>query len=93
MLHYKLSFTVVTVGITADVHLLVNESAGFVKICVEADHASQTTYEIVFRTVDGTATGIHYENLIVPYYMITMTFNSGRGLCGCGQISAVCPWI
>lgn len=47
----------VTVGITSELHVRVNESAGFVKICVEADHESQTTYEVVFTTVEGTATG------------------------------------
>lgn len=38
-------------------HLEVNESSGFVKFCVEADRASQSTYGINIITTDGTAIG------------------------------------
>lgn len=57
-------------GITSAAHVQVNESDGFVKICVQADRASQTTYEVVFNTVNGEAIGIHYETVSC---MITIT--------------------
>ena len=38
-------------------HFEVPESSGYVKICVEADHQSQTTYEVILSTVDDTAIG------------------------------------
>jgi hypothetical protein len=46
----------VTVGFDVDDHVEVNESDGFVKICVEADRESQSTYEIMFETMGITAT-------------------------------------
>ena len=44
-------------GITSGSHVRVNESIGFVEICVEADHETQTTYEVVLGTTQGTAIG------------------------------------
>jgi hypothetical protein len=46
----------VTVGFDVDDHVEVYESDGFVKICVEADRKSQSTYEIMFETMGITAT-------------------------------------
>ena len=47
----------------SEVGVQVNESAGFVEICVEASRQSQTTYEVVLRTEDDTATGNSPEKL------------------------------
>ena len=50
-------FSEVTVTIDTEPHLNVSESDGFVKVCVEADHESQITYEVILSTMDDTATG------------------------------------
>ena len=47
----------VEVNIMSDTHLQVNESGGFIEICVQADHPSQTVYEVMLTTIDDTATG------------------------------------
>ena len=52
------------VTIQSEVGVQVNESAGFVEICVNASRQSQTTYEVVLRTEDDTATGNSLENVI-----------------------------
>ena len=57
-----------TVTITAEAHVEVLESAGFVEICVEADHESQTTYEVVLSTVEDSATG---KSHTVPVFQIS----------------------
>ena len=46
-----------TVTIISGNHVQVNESAGFVEICVEALNASQAAYRIIVNTTQGTATG------------------------------------
>ena len=46
-----------TVTIDTSSHVSVNESDGFVEVCVEADHESQITYEVTLSTSDDTATG------------------------------------
>ena len=52
------------VTIQSEVGVEVNESAGFVEICVEASRQSQTTYEVVLKTEDDTANGNSLENEI-----------------------------
>ena len=52
------------VTIQSEVGVQVNESAGFVEICVNASRQSQTTYEVVLKTEDDTATGNFLENVI-----------------------------
>ena len=47
----------VDVTITSSLHVPVNESAGFVKVCVDANRQSQITYEVILSTEEGTATG------------------------------------
>ena len=67
------------VTIQSEVGVQVNESAGFVEICVEASHQSQTTYEVVLRTEDDTATGNSLENDIWNLaLMIGMYFVGGE---------------
>jgi hypothetical protein len=46
----------VSVGIAGDAHVEVDESDAFVKICVEAERMSQSTYEIVLETTGISAT-------------------------------------
>lgn len=62
---------VVEVNIMSDAHLQVNESDGFIEICVQADHPSQTVFEVMLTTMDGTAMGESFtyfmlSNLIMP---------------------------
>ena len=52
------------VTIQSEVGVQVNESAGFVEICVNASRQSQTTYEVVLKTDDDTATGNSLENVV-----------------------------
>lgn len=47
----------VTVHLTAPSYLEVNESNGYVKLCVEAQFPTQSAYGINIRTMDDTATG------------------------------------
>ena len=47
----------------SDTHLQVNENDGFIEICVQADHPSQTVFEVMLTTIDDdTATGESYNN-------------------------------
>ena len=46
-----------TVSIEGDTHIFVNESGGFVGVCMMADHDSQASYEVILTTTDGSATG------------------------------------
>ena len=54
---WKLSFLVVVVEIDSTPHRSVDESDGYVEICVEANHEAQTAYEVILTTTDDTATG------------------------------------
>ena len=47
----------VKVSIMSSTHLQVNEDSGFVEICVQADHQTQTVYEVTLSTMDDTALG------------------------------------
>ena len=38
-------------------HQEINESSGFFEICLEANHQSQSVFEITLSTMDGTAIG------------------------------------
>ena len=49
-----------TLSIVTESPVRVNESAGYVKVCVEADHESETSYEVILSTEDGTARGKLY---------------------------------
>ena len=40
-----------------DSHILVNESTGYVRICVEAERETMVPIDIIMRTTDVTATG------------------------------------
>ena len=67
------------VTIQSEVGVEVNESAGFVEICVEASRQSQTTYEVVLKTEDDTANGNSLENDIWTLaLMIGMYFIGGE---------------
>ena len=48
---------VVKVSIMSSTHIQVNEDNGFVEICVQADHQTQTVYEVTLSTIDNTALG------------------------------------
>ena len=48
----------VNVSIEGDAHVRVNESGGYVEVCVMADHDSQASYEVTISTMSGSATGI-----------------------------------
>ncbi len=50
------------VSIISAAHLEVYEDSGFVEICVEADHESQTTFEVLLRTTDVTAIGMSCDH-------------------------------
>ena len=47
----------VTVSIEGDAHNFVNESGGYVEVCMIADHDSQASYEVIITTTDVSATG------------------------------------
>ena len=46
----------VTVSIEGE-NIFVNESGGFVEVCMMADHDSQASYEVILTTMDGSAMG------------------------------------
>lgn len=55
---------VVEVNIISGAHLQVNESDGFVEICVQADHSSQAAFGVMLTTEDGTAIGESFRIVI-----------------------------
>ena len=38
-------------------HLSAREDSGFVQVCLQADHFSQTAFEVMLTTQEGTAIG------------------------------------
>ena len=51
------SISEVEVSIMSSDHQEINESSGFFEICLEANHQSQSVFEITLSTMDGTAIG------------------------------------
>ena len=47
----------VEVSIISSVHQEINESSGSFEICLEANHQSQSVFEITLSTMDDTAIG------------------------------------
>ena len=58
----------VTVSIEGDAHIFVNESGGFVEVCVMADHDSQASYEVILTTTDDSATGKELPVIIISIF-------------------------
>ena len=48
---------VVSVSIEGGAHVSVDESGGYVEVCVMADHDSQASYEVMVSTTSVSATG------------------------------------
>ena len=51
------NFIDVSVTLTAPSHQDVDESTGVVEICVSVSSLIQSTFEVLFSTVEGSATG------------------------------------
>ncbi len=66
--------------------LQVDEGGGFVEICVEADHESQTPYEVVLIITNITANGKYFY----MHMFCLVTFSS---IAGEDYVSDICSWI
>lgn len=56
-LNDSVCISVVEVNIVSSIQQQINESSGFVEICLEADHQSQSVFEVTLSTTDDTALG------------------------------------
>ena len=69
-------FIEVIVNVTTDLEVSVNEGTGYVRICLEADHATQSVYEVGITTLDDSATGIYSPSNLefkrVILFLVTM---------------------